>query len=123
LGDFIADRNTREFGSVLPSYRPGTTFARTESYLPQDIALSLRGGFREMAEWMPGYYYEDALLTGAETRSTSPVRILRGGSGEAEGLKGLYPCGEGAGYAGGILSAAADGMISAEMILTNGSCP
>ncbi len=123
LGDFIADRNTREFGSVLPSYRPGTAFARTDSYLPPEIAGALRSGFKEMGEWMPGYYYEDALLTGAETRSTSPVRIPRGASGEAEHFKGLYPCGEGAGYAGGILSAAADGMISAEKILTNGSCP
>ena len=119
LGDFAADRNTAEFGSVLPSYRPGTAFARTDSYLPSEIAGALRRGFREMGEWMPGYFYEDALMTGAETRSTSPVRIVRGGSGEAEGLKGLYPCGEGAGYAGGILSAAADGILSAEKILAD----
>ncbi len=123
LGDFLADRRTAEFGSVLPSYRPGTAFARTDSYLPPEIAGALRSGFAEMGEWMPGYYYEDALLTGAETRSTSPVRIPRGASGEAESLRGLYPCGEGAGYAGGILSAAADGMISAEKILTGRELP
>lgn len=123
LGDFMANRRSTEFGSVLPSYMPGTAFARTDSYLPAEIAGALRGGFREMDEWMPGYFYEDALLTGAETRSTSPVRIPRGVSGEAESLRGLYPCGEGAGYSGGILSAAADGMISAEKILAGGQLP
>jgi uncharacterized FAD-dependent dehydrogenase len=60
--------------------------------------------------WMPGFYYPDAILTGVETRSTSPVRITRAESGESVSLKGLYPCGEGAGYAGGIVSSAADGI-------------
>ena len=70
-----------------------------------------------MGEWMPGFIYPDAVLTGAETRSSSPVRITRGEDFEAIGIKGLYPCGEGAGYAGGIISAAVDGVVCAEHIL------
>ena len=71
-----------------------------------------------MGEWMPGYSYPDAVLTGAETRSTSPVRMLRGTTFEATGITGLYHCGEGAGYAGGIISAAVDGVLAAEQILS-----
>jgi len=66
---------------------------------------------------MKGFYHPDALLTGPETRTTSPVRLLRDDSLEATGVKGLYPCGEGAGYAGGIISAANDGILCAENIL------
>lgn len=117
LDDFLSNKCSTEFGGVLPTYLPGTAFSRVDSYLPPDIAESLRQGIREMGEWMPGYALPDAVLTGAETRSTSPVRILRDSSLEAVGLKGLYPCGEGAGYAGGIISAALDGVLCAEQIL------
>lgn len=117
LEDFLLHRSSRAFGEVLPSYMPGTEFAAVDSYLPEEITGSLRRGLAEMGEWMPGYLYPDALLTGAETRSTSPVRIIRGMCLEAEGIKGLYPCGEGAGYAGGIISAAVDGVLCAEQIL------
>lgn len=117
LEDFLLHRNSRAFGEVLPSYMPGTEFAAVDSYLPKEITGSLRRGLAEMGEWMPGYSYPDALLTGAETRSTSPVRMMRGITLEAEGIKGLYPCGEGAGYAGGIISAAVDGVLCAEQIL------
>jgi uncharacterized FAD-dependent dehydrogenase len=72
-----------------------------------------------MGLWMPGFNYPDALLTGVETRSSSPVRIARDENYEAIGIKGLYPCGEGAGYAGGIVSAAVDGILCAERILGN----
>ncbi|HEX3026265.1 MAG TPA: hypothetical protein VHR42_03435, partial [Clostridia bacterium] len=105
------------FGDVFPTCLPKTKFAGVDSYLPDDIANSLRQGIVEMDQWMHGFAYPDAILTGAETRSTSPVRIKRGDSFEAVGIKGLYPCGEGAGYAGGIISAAVDGMLCAEKIL------
>jgi len=117
LDDFLKKRKTTAFGEVMPSYLPGTGFAEVDSYLPQPIADSLRQGIFEMDQWMPGFAYPDAMLTGVETRSTSPVRITRGESFEAIGIKGLYPCGEGAGYAGGIISAAVDGMQCAEQIL------
>lgn len=117
LEDFINRRDTIAFGDVLPTYKPGTRFAAVDSYLPTIIAESLRQSIPEMEAWMPGFAYPDALLTGAETRSSSPVRITRGESLEAIGIKGLYPCGEGAGYAGGIISAAVDGILCAEQIL------
>jgi len=117
LGDFLDSRPTCAFGDVTPTYMPGTEFACVDSYLPANIAGSLRQGLAEMCDWMPGYLYPDALLTGAETRSTSPLRMIRGTTLEAEGIKGLYPCGEGAGYAGGIISAAVDGVLCAEQIL------
>ncbi len=118
LEDFLWDRPTTAFGDVRPTYNPGTEFARVESYLPGKIAESLRKGLIEMGEWMPGYTYPDAVLTGAETRSTSPVRMMRGPAYQSTGVVGLYPCGEGAGYAGGIISAAVDGVLVAEQILS-----
>lgn len=118
LEDFLEKRNTNAFGEVLPTYRPGTGFAEVDTYLPADIADSLRQALKEMGEWMPGFSFPDALLTGAETRSASPVRIPRGENLEAVGIHGLYPCGEGAGYGGGIISAAVDGILCAERILS-----
>jgi len=117
LDDFLHNRHTIAFGDVLPTYSPGTEFACVDSYLPEYVTGSLRQAILETEEWMPGFSYPDALLTGAETRSSSPVRITRGDSLEAIGLRGLYPCGEGAGYAGGIISAAVDGVRCAEQIL------
>jgi uncharacterized FAD-dependent dehydrogenase len=117
LEDFLKNQNTKAFGNVQPTYMPGTKFAEVDSYLPDYVANSLRQGVLEMGEWMPGFAYPDALLTGVETRSSSPVRFPREESFEAIGIKGLYPCGEGAGYAGGIISAAIDGLHCAEQIL------
>ena len=117
LEDFMKRKNTKRFGDVLPTYLPGTSFAETDSYLPGDIAESMRQAILEMEEWMPGFAFPDALLTGAETRSSSAVCIPRTGDFQAVGLKGLYPCGEGAGYAGGIISAAVDGIRCAEEII------
>lgn len=117
LEDFISGRETTAFGEVLPTYLPGTGFAPVDSYMPEVVAASLRQSISEMEAWMPGFAFPDALITGAETRSSSPVRIVRGESLEAIGIKGLYPCGEGAGYAGGIISAAVDGIRCAEEII------
>lgn len=118
LDDFMHHRNSVSFGEVLPTYRPGTRFAPVDSYLPDAITDSLRYAIKEMGEWMPGFYLPDALLTGPETRSSSPVRILRGNDLQADGITGLYPCGEGAGYSGGIISAAVDGVLCAEQIIS-----
>lgn len=117
LEDFLQGRKTRAFGEVRPTYLPGTGFSGLDTYLPEVVCTSLRQSIAEMEAWMPGFAYPDALLTGAETRSSSAIRIIRGESLEAIDIKGLYPCGEGAGYAGGIISAAVDGILCAEKIL------
>lgn len=119
LDDFLKKQSSSAFGKVLPTYRPGTVFAPVDVYLPGAVADALRRGIKEFDDWMPGFACPDALLTGAETRSSSPVRITRGDSMEAAGIRGLYPCGEGAGYAGGIISAAVDGVKCAERILSS----
>jgi uncharacterized protein len=118
LEDFLQKRTTQSLGDVQPTYLPGTQFAEVDSYLPHYITDSLRQAIVEMGVWMPGFAYPDAVLTGVETRSSSPVRITRGEDFQTIGIKGLYPCGEGAGYSGGIISAAVDGMLCAEHILT-----
>ncbi len=107
--------------SLKPSYPCGVTPAATEDYLPDFVTDSLRLGISDFDKWMPGFYYPDALLTGAETRSTSPVRIHRNASFMSDAVKGLYPIGEGAGYAGGIVSSAVDGVRAAESILKESS--
>ena len=114
----MEDRVTSKLGTVAPSYPRGVVFCRAEDYLPTYITESLRAAFPRMDAFLPDYYYPDALLTGVETRTTSPIRILRGETFEAIGMKGLYPAGEGAGYAGGIISSAADGIRVALHILS-----
>jgi len=117
LGDFLEGRNSDSFGSVLPSYPCGTEFFSPDSYLPDYITSSIRAAVFDFDEWLPGYNYADALLTGPETRTTSPVRIIRSECGEVDGFSGVYPAGEGAGYSGGIVSSAVDGIKIAEKIL------
>ena len=113
VGDFLADRPSAGFGSVVPSYRPGVTPADLRAVLPSFITEDLKKGIRAMNAQLAGFADPDAVLTGPETRSSSPVRFSRTVTGEAEGLRGLFPVGEGAGYAGGIVSAAADGITAA----------
>ena len=110
MEDFMKEKAAAPLGSVSPSYPRGVALVSPEEYLPSYITDSLRAAIRDFDAWMPGFYYPDAVLTGVETRSTSPVRVLRGESGEALSLSGVYPCGEGAGYAGGIVSSAVDGI-------------
>ena len=117
IADFMADRTTTTLGEVHPTYPRGVVFARAEDYLPSFITDSLRAAIPRMDAFMPGFYYPDALMTGVETRTTSPIRVLRGETLEAVGFRGLYPAGEGAGYAGGIVSSAADGIRVAMQIL------
>lgn len=112
LCDLYSDK-AGSFDSVKPSYPRGVGAVHPDAYLPDYITESLKAGFLEFDKWMPGYFLGDAVLTGAETRSTSPVRVLRTDSFEAFGVGGLYPVGEGAGYAGGIVSSARDGAMVA----------
>lgn len=118
VGDFLTDRISERFGDVIPSYRPGTEFARTESVLPSFVTDSLREAIPLIDRRLKGFAHPDAVMTAVESRSSSPIRILRGERMQSVSLRGLYPCGEGAGYAGGIISAAVDGIKVAEMIIT-----
>lgn len=120
LEDFMNKRETTGFGEVLPSYRPGTVMCSLDDVLPVRISSALREALPLLDRRMHGFAYPDAVLTGVETRSSSPVRIVRGENYESVSHQGLFPCGEGAGYAGGIMSAAADGIRCAEALLTKG---
>ena len=110
--DFLNRRATREVGEVLSTYRPGVTPTDLGKCLPPFIADNLRLGIRDMDRRLRGFAHPDALLTGVETRSSSPVRIPRDTTGQCN-ITGIFPAGEGAGYAGGIMSAATDGMAAA----------
>ena len=103
--------------SVKASYPCGVLPISTEKYLPEYITESLRCAIGDFNDYMGGFYYPDALITGAETRSTSPVRVLRNDNFMSPALPGLYPIGEGAGYAGGIVSSGVDGVRCAEKII------
>ena len=116
VGDFLAGRPTARFGKVTPSYRPGVTLCDLHAVLPERITDALAEALPLLGSQMPGFDDPDAVLTAPETRSSSPVRIVRGDDRQSP-LRGLYPCGEGAGYAGGIISAAVDGMRSAEALI------
>lgn len=104
--------------SVLPSYPVGTAAISPSEYFPSYIISSLEESFKDFDEWMPGFYMPDAVLTGPETRTTSPIRILRDeNTREAMAHPHIYPSGEGAGYAGGIVTSAYDGMLSSLALL------
>ncbi len=118
--DFLARRASQGPGQVRPSYRPGVTWTDLHGCLPPFVAAALEEALPILGRKLRGYDAPDAVLTAVETRSSSPVRILRGADCQS-GIHGLYPCGEGTGYAGGILSAAADGMRCAEALLRSGT--
>ena len=115
--DFLKNKPSLRYGEVEPTYRPGITLANLSGCLPEFVAESMRLGLRFMDRKLHGFAHPDALLTGVETRSSSPVRILRDKNGQSPTLRGLFPCGEGAGYAGGIISAAVDGIRCAEFAI------
>ena len=117
LDDFFAGRVSQKLGSVKPSYKPLTVCKDLNACLPSFASCALKGGLRHFGQKIRGFDMPDAVLTGVETRTSSPVRILRQRDFQAEGLRGLYPAGEGAGYAGGIMSAAVDGIKSAEALM------
>lgn len=116
VGDFLADRASSGMGEVTPSYRPGVTWCDLRECLPGFVAGSLKEALPLFGRQLSGFDRADAVLTGVESRSSSPVRLLRDSRGRSA-VAGIYPCGEGAGYAGGILSAAVDGIRCAEWLL------
>lgn len=109
VGDFLKKQVSTAVGNVNPSYRPGVRFADLSAVLPDFVTETMRRAIVEMDGKLRGFAAADAVLTGVETRSSSPIRIMRDEHFEAN-IKGLYPCGEGAGYAGGIVSSAVDGL-------------
>ena len=117
VGDFLMGRRSIGFGAVTPSYTRGVVPGDLAQCLPRTIVAAMRSGLAQMSTMLPGFADPEAVLTGVETRSSSPVRILRGAGCESMNAAGLYPCGEGAGYAGGITSAAVDGIRCAEAVL------
>ena len=116
VADFLTGRPSAGPGTVRPSYRPGVVYTDLRRCLPDFISETLALALPVLGRQLRGYDDPDALLTGVETRSSSPVRLVRDAHYEAN-IRGIFPCGEGAGYAGGILSAAADGMRCAEKLL------
>ncbi len=114
--DFASDRVSSRFGDVAPTYAAGTVFAPLNEILPEITTEALKKAIPDMNRRLKGFACPDAVLTGVETRFSSPVKIIRGESGESVSLKGFYPCGEGSGYSGGITSSAADGLRVAEKI-------
>ena len=116
VGNFIFEEKP-EIGAVKPTVKPNYVFADFTDIYPEFIIESLKDGIKEMDKKIRGFACRDAVLTAPETRSSSPVRIVRNEAGESVTYSGIYPCGEGAGYAGGIMSAAVDGIKSAETII------
>ena len=117
LEDFINGTATGRLGVVRPSYTGNTKLVDINKCLPEFITSPMKESINYFDGKLKGFGMKDAILTGVETRTSSPVRIPRGDTLEAEGIKGLYPAGEGAGYAGGIVSAAVDGIRVAEQII------
>jgi uncharacterized FAD-dependent dehydrogenase len=117
MGDFVRGQASSEFGAVVPSYKPGVRLTDLAGALPDYAILAMREAFPAFDKQIKGYYQPDALLTGVETRTSSPIRIKRDDVNlQSINTRGLFPAGEGAGYAGGILSAAVDGIKVAEAV-------
>lgn len=117
FSDFLKNQTSSAFSSVQPTYRPGISFSNLREILPEYVSEAIAEGVTLMDGKLKGFANPDAFLTGVETRSSSPVRILRDERLESISVRGLYPCGEGAGYAGGIMSSAIDGLRAAEELI------
>jgi uncharacterized FAD-dependent dehydrogenase len=117
LTDFLQDRGSDKL--LHASFLPGIQAASLRDALPEFVTEALQEGLRLFDRKMPGFITEEAMLVGVETRTSSPVRILREANGQSVGSAGLYPCGEGAGYAGGIISSALDGIKAAESLMAS----
>jgi uncharacterized FAD-dependent dehydrogenase len=116
VGDFLKDQPSTVLGSVIPSYKPGVTPTDLNLCLPEYATIAMREALQAFGRQIPGFSMEEAVMTGVETRTSSPVRMTRGADFQSLNVRGLYPSGEGAGYAGGILSAAVDGIKVAESL-------
>ena len=118
VGDFLDGKVSKELGNVKPTYTPGITFSDFNTILPEFVTKTMKEAFVSFDKKIKGFASNDTLITGVETRSSSPVRILRDEKYETN-IKGIYPCGEGSGYAGGIMSSAVDGIKCANALLSN----
>ncbi|MDB5889120.1 MAG: dependent oxidoreductase family protein [Rhodocyclales bacterium] len=116
VGDFLAGRASTQFGSVVPSYKPGVQPTDLSTALPDYAIAAIREALPALDKQIKGFSMHDAVLTGVETRTSSPIRIKRGDDYQSLNTRGLFPAGEGASYAGGILSAAVDGIEVAEAV-------
>lgn len=119
VGDFLKARPSTEFGKVEPSYKPGIRLGNLNEALPKFAIDAIREAIPAFDMQIKGFAMNDAILTGVETRTSSPIRIKRDETGQSLNTKGLFPAGEGAGYAGGILSAGIDGIKAAEWVALN----
>ena len=116
VGDFLEGKPSTQLGSVTPSYQPGVHLTDLADSLPAYAIEAIREAIPAFEKQIKGFSMKDAVLTGVETRTSSPLRITRGANFQSMNIKGLYPAGEGAGYAGGILSAGVDGIKVAEAV-------
>jgi hypothetical protein len=116
VGDFLAIRPSQNLGSVQPSYTPGVHLGDLSTALPDYAIAAIREAIPAFNKQINGFAMDDAMLTGVETRTSSPIRIKRDQNYQSLNTKGLFPAGEGAGYAGGILSAGIDGIKVAEAV-------
>ena len=117
VGDFLAGRPSTRLGTVIPSYQPGVHLTDLATALPDYAIDAIREALPAFERQIRGFAMPDAVLTGVETRTSSPLRLTRGADGQSVNVRGLYPAGEGAGYAGGILSAGVDGIRLAEAVI------
>jgi uncharacterized FAD-dependent dehydrogenase len=117
LADFISKRPTLSFKGLEPSYRPGVTAVNLWEVLPSGIGTAIQDGIKYFSRKIKYFDWPEAVLTGVETRTSAPVKILRNEDRETEQVQGIYPVGEGAGYAGGIISSALDGLKTAELLV------
>lgn len=117
VGDFLRGQASSGAGGVAPTYPRGVAWGSIDGCLPPYIVETLRAAIPRMGRHLRGFDADDAVLTGVETRSSSPVRVTRGEDGQSVSTRGLWPVGEGAGYAGGIMSAATDGILAAAKLV------
>ena len=115
VGDFLNKEESKKIGDVVPTYQPGITLTDLHEVLPEFVTKPLEEGLNYFETKIKGFASKDAVLTGVETRSSSPVKIVRDEFYESN-IKGVYPCSEGAGYAGGIMTAAVDGIKCAKAL-------
>jgi uncharacterized FAD-dependent dehydrogenase len=116
VGDFLAGKESKNYGEIQPTYGAGTRLTDFKSIFPSSILQALQEGVLDMDKRLHGFARPDAVLTAAETRTSSPIRMERNERLQSVSVENLYPCGEGAGYAGGITSSAVDGIRVADAI-------
>jgi len=118
VGDFLKKQKSNKIGSIKPSYKPGVKLTSLDECLPSFVSESLRAALPKLNRKLNGFAHPDAILTAVESRSSSPLRITRNKESLQSNILGIYPAGEGAGYAGGIVSSAVDGMLVSEQIMS-----